>query len=132
MTKYEEDNIMDDNIIAVRMARTLAGLALIQRTLKGDKPPIEKKIVCKVSMSKMIDGGDPEINMLVIPVIMGYITDIVSEKEVLDLIDNMFAFGDGELQKVTDEANEFLDKKDAILKLYKEGGMHINEEDIKK
>jgi hypothetical protein len=122
----------DNNKIGERLARTLAGLALIQRTLKGDKPPIEKKIVCKVSMSKMIDGGDPEINMLVIPVIMGYITDIVSEKEVLDLIDNMFAFGDGELQKVTDEANEFLDKKDAVLKLYKEGGMHINEEDIKK
>ena len=71
---------MDDNIIAVRMARTLAGLALIQRTLKGDKPPIEKKIVCKVSMSKMTDGGDPEINMLVIPVIMGYIIDVVSKQ----------------------------------------------------
>lgn len=123
---------MDDNIIAVRMARTLAGLALIQRTLKADKSPIEKKIVCKVSINKMTSGGDPEINMLVIPVIMGYIIDIVSEKEVLDLIDHMFAYGDGELQKATDEANQFLDKKDAIIKLYKDGGMHINEEDIKK
>jgi hypothetical protein len=123
---------MDDKKLAERLARTLAGLALIQRTLKGDKPPIEKKIVCKVSMSKMIDGGDPEVNMLVIPVILGYITDILSEKDVLDLIDRIFACGNGELQKVTDEANEFLDKKDAVFKLYKEGGMHINEEDIKK
>lgn len=123
---------MDDKKLAERLARTLAGLALIQRTLKDDKPPIEKKIVCKVSLSKITDGGDPEINMLVIPVIMGYIIDVVSEKEVLDLIDKIFACGDGELQKVTDEANEFLDKKDAVIKLYKEGGMHINEEDIKK
>ena len=121
---------MDENKIAERIARTLAGLALIQRTLRGDRPPIEKKIVCKVSMSKMTDGGDPEVNMLVIPVILGYITDILSEKDVLDLIDKIFACGDGELQKVTDEANEFLDKKDAVFKLYKEGGMHINEEDI--
>jgi hypothetical protein len=123
---------MDDKKLAERLARTLAGLALIQRTLKGDKPPIEKKIVCKVSLSKITDGGDPEVNMLVIPVILGYITDILSEKDVLDLIDRIFACGNGELQKVTDEANEFLDKKDAVFKLYKEGGMHINEEDIKK
>ena len=123
---------MDDKKLAERLARTLAGLALIQRTLKEDKPPIEKKIVCKVSMSKMTDGGDPEVNMLVIPVILGYITDILSEKDVLDLIDKIFACGDGELQKATDEANSFLDKKDAVFKLYKEGGIHINEEDIKK
>lgn len=123
---------MDDKKLAERLARTLAGLALIQRTLKEDKPPIEKKIVCKVSMSKMTDGGDPQVNMLVIPVILGYITDILSEKDVLDLIDKIFACGDGELQKATDEANSFLDKKDAVFKLYKEGGIHINEEDIKK
>lgn len=122
---------MDDRI-SVRLARTLAGLALIQRTLKDDKPPIEKKIVCKVSLSKMTDGGDPDVNMLVIPVILGYITDILSEKDVLDLIDKIFSCGDGELQKATDEANSFLDKKDAVFKLYKEGGIHINEEDIKK
>lgn len=121
---------MDDRM-SVRLARTLAGLALIQRTLKdGNKPPIEKKIVCKVSINKMTDGGEPEVNMLVIPVIMGYIIDVIPEKEVLDLIDEIFACGDGELQKATDEANQFLDKKDAVIKLYKEGGMHINEEDI--
>lgn len=123
---------MDDKKLAERLARTLAGLALIQRTLKEDKPPIEKKIVCKVSLSKITDGGDPQVNMLVIPVILGYITDILSEKDVLDLIDKIFACGDGELQKATDEANSFLDKKDAVFKLYREGGIHINEEDIKK
>lgn len=122
---------MDDKKLAERLARTLAGLALIQRTLKGDKPPIEKKLVCKVSMSKMADG-DPDVNMLIIPLILGYLIDIVSEKEILDLIDKIFSCGDGELQKVTDEANSFLDKKDAVFKLYKNGGIHINEEDIKK
>ena len=121
---------MDENKIGERVARTLAGLALIQRNLRGDRLPVEKKIICKVSMSRMLDGGEPQINMLVVPVIMGYIIDVVSEKEVLDLIDKIFACGDGELQKVTDEANNFLDKKEAVIKLYKEGGMHINEEDI--
>ena len=63
-----------DGSISERLARTLAGLALIQRTLKdGDKLPIEKKIVCKVSIDKMLAGGEPTVNMLVIPVIMGYV-----------------------------------------------------------
>jgi hypothetical protein len=123
---------MDENKIAERIARTLTGLALIQRTLRGDRPPIEKKKIYETSIDRMTSGGVPEANILVIPVILGYIADIVSEKEVLHIIDKIFAAGDGELQKVTDEANEFLDKKDAIIKLYKEGGMHINEEDIKK
>lgn len=122
-----------DGSISERLARTLAGLALIQRTLKdGDKLPIEKKIVCKVSIDKMLAGGEPTVNMLVIPVIMGYVTDIVPDKELLNLIEKVFSCGDGELQKVTDEANDFLDKKDAVIKLYKNGGIHINEEDIKK
>jgi hypothetical protein len=118
--------------IAEQLARSFAGLAIIQRVLKDDcKPPIEKKMVCKISISKMRDGGEPMLNALVIPVIIGYLLDIMSDKDVLDLIDQVFSCGDGELQKVTDEANDFMDKRDALIKLYKEGGIHVNEEDVK-
>ena len=123
---------MDYKTIGERLARSLAGLALIQRALKDDcKQPIEKKMVCKISINKMQEGGEPIVNALVIPVILGYLFDIMSEKDVLDVCEEVFACGDGELQKVTDKANDFLDKKDALIKLYKEGGIHINEEDIK-
>lgn len=124
---------MDYETIGDQLARSLAGLALIQRVLKDDnKPPIEKKMVCKISINKMQVGGEPMVNMLVTPVILGYLLDIVPEKDVLDLIDQVFSCGDGEIQKAADNANDFLDKKDALIKLYKEGGIHINEEDIKK
>ena len=127
------DNNMDYDIIGERLARSLAGLALIQRALKdADKPPIEKKFVCKIAIDKMQEGGEPMVNMLVVPVILGYVLDIMSEKDVLDVIEEVFACGDGELQEATDKANDFIDKKDALIKLYKEGGIHINEEDIKK
>lgn len=125
---------MDDiyKTIGDQLARSFAGLALIQRALKDDsKPPIEKKMVCKISINRMRDGGEPMLNALVIPVILGYLLDIMSEKDVLDIIDQVFSCGDGEIQKVADKANDFLDKKDALIKLYKEGGIHINEEDKK-
>ena len=124
---------MDYETIGDQFARSFAGLALIQRVLKDDtKPAKEKKIVCKISIGRMRDGGEPMVNMLVIPVILGYLLDIVPEKDVLDLIDQVFSCGDGEIQKVADNANDFLDKKDALIKLYKEGGIHINENDIEK
>ncbi len=123
----ENMNNIDRDDLANGLSGTMAGLALIQRAFRDTtKTLLEKKKVVIVSIDQMEKRGDPAINMLIVPLLKMFVLGILSEEPVKKLVDDLIDV-DPSIKETTERANRYLDKRDALVKLYKEGGIRIEE-----